>query len=265
MIIFHSKVDKATWILCKKGSCLRTQNFNECTILYFLNVYIKWILRIYTWFYNCGATSVMFIISECLFLSIVAARTQDHWSGEGGGATVHDATHHWHCRPMDASSCFSDKTELYCILDLKVRWRKSSFLSSVWSEISCKDAALLIMAISASRLSFLRGRTNNQHCNAMFCHDAKRKSKVEQMRTRQTKTLLIVWKILQKVAQIVDLMARRKSEAICYNNQEILGWTGRGCLLFFYTASSPLLIWRKIFSSLAIWMAVLKKYLIVDI
>ena len=121
------------------------------------------------------------------------------------------------------------------------------------------------MAISASRLSFLRGRTNNQHCNAMFCHDAKRKSKVEQMRTRQTKTLLIVWKILQKVAQIVDLMARRKSEAICYNNQEILGWTGRGCLLFFYTASSPLLIWRKIFSSLAIWMAVLKKYLIVDI
>ena len=77
VIIFHSKVDKATWILCKKGSCLRTQNSNECTIVYFLNVYIKWILRIYTCFYSCGATSVMFIISECLFLSIVAARTID--------------------------------------------------------------------------------------------------------------------------------------------------------------------------------------------
>ena len=183
----------------------------------------------------------MFIPQHC--------SSQDHWSGEGGGATVHDATHH--CRPMDASSCFSHKTELYCILDLKVRWRKCSFLSSVWSEISCKDAALLIMAISASRLSFLRGRTNNQHCNAMFCHDAKRKSKVEQMRTRQTKTLLIVWKILQKVAQIVDLMARQKSGAICYNNQEILGWTGRGCLLFSYISSSPywsggkyLYLWR---------------------
>ena len=114
VIIFHSKVDKATWILCKKRSCLPTQNsilYLLCKRLYKLNItYLYMFLQLW-----CNISHVyhfrMFIPQHC--------SSQDHWSGEGGGATVHDATHH--CRPMDASSCFSDKTELYCHLALKVR------------------------------------------------------------------------------------------------------------------------------------------------